>query len=425
MPARRHAQAVAGVDEGVGGSGPDTAGAAGGQHRRLGFQDVDLAGFHFERGHAQHVAGVVAQQVQRHPLDEELGAGGDVALVERVQQRVAGTVGGGTGALHRLLAEVGRMAAERTLVDGAVGVAVERHAEMLELVHGIGRLAAHELDGILVAQPVRPLTVSYICQYQLSSLMFAQRRAHAALRGDRVRTGREHFGQHRNRQARLGQLQRTAHAGSAGADHHHIKLAARQGIHDSDNGLDSPEDLREVDDRTDQPEDGQHLAAGARLPGGHSPSRCRARRSRHARPAQRKRARPGSGPPEGREHVEGEQRLPVFIRESRHDQQADDQHQGIHGQDDGGDALGDEIGNPVVGANDQALGAIVFVSAITGLRNSLRPNTRVSARLTPNATPALFLRRTCPDRYAGPAPGSGCRRRSDADSPRSGPAAPA
>lgn len=42
---------------------------------------------------------------------------------------------------------------------------------MLQLVDGIGRFAAHELDGILVAQPVRPLTVSYMCQYQLSSLM--------------------------------------------------------------------------------------------------------------------------------------------------------------------------------------------------------------------------------------------------------------
>ena len=38
--------------------------------------------FHFEGGHAQDVAGFVAQQVQRHPFDEELGAGGNVALVQ-------------------------------------------------------------------------------------------------------------------------------------------------------------------------------------------------------------------------------------------------------------------------------------------------------------------------------------------------------
>jgi hypothetical protein len=54
-------------------------------------------------------------------------------LVQRVQHGVAGAVGGGAGALHGLFAVVGGVAAERTLVDRAVGVAVERHAEMFEL----------------------------------------------------------------------------------------------------------------------------------------------------------------------------------------------------------------------------------------------------------------------------------------------------
>src|SRR5690606_33689264 len=68
---RGHAQAVAGIDEGVGGSGPDAARSAGCQHRLLGFQNVDFAGFHFERRNAQHVARFVAQEVQCHPFDEE------------------------------------------------------------------------------------------------------------------------------------------------------------------------------------------------------------------------------------------------------------------------------------------------------------------------------------------------------------------
>jgi hypothetical protein len=33
----------------------------------------DLAGFHFHRGDAEHVALGVADQVERHPFDEELG----------------------------------------------------------------------------------------------------------------------------------------------------------------------------------------------------------------------------------------------------------------------------------------------------------------------------------------------------------------
>ena len=43
----------------------------------------------------QHVAVLVADQVERHPLDEKLGVRLHVALVERVQHRVAGAVGRG------------------------------------------------------------------------------------------------------------------------------------------------------------------------------------------------------------------------------------------------------------------------------------------------------------------------------------------
>ena len=116
---------------------------------------------YLERGDADDGALGVADQVERHPLDEEVGARLDVLLVERVQHRVAGAVGGGAGALHRLFAVVGGVAAERALVDRAVGVAVERHAEVLELVDDVRRLAAHELD-LASWSPSQslPLTVS-------------------------------------------------------------------------------------------------------------------------------------------------------------------------------------------------------------------------------------------------------------------------
>src|SRR3546814_5899709 len=70
---------------------------------------------------------------------------------------MTGTVGGGTGALYRLFAEVGGVPAERTLVNGAVRIAVERHAEVFKFVNGVGRFAAHEFDGVLVAEPVGTL----------------------------------------------------------------------------------------------------------------------------------------------------------------------------------------------------------------------------------------------------------------------------
>ena len=146
----RHAQAVAGVDEGVGRCGKNAACAAGGQQHSLGVQLIQVAGFEFQRSDADHVALGVADQVERHPLHEEVGFGLDVLLVQRVQHGVAGAVGSGAGALHGLLAIVGGMAAEGALVDRAVGVAVERHAEVFQFDHHVRSLAAHELDGILV-----------------------------------------------------------------------------------------------------------------------------------------------------------------------------------------------------------------------------------------------------------------------------------
>ena len=149
-----------------------------------------------------HVALGVADQVERHPLDEEVGARLDVLLVQRVQHRVAGAVGRGAGALHRLLAVVGGVAAERALVDRAVRVAVERHAEVLELVDDLRRLAAHELDRVLVAEPVGALdgVVEVVVPVVLAHV--AERGADAALRRDRVRAGREHLATARRRSGR-------------------------------------------------------------------------------------------------------------------------------------------------------------------------------------------------------------------------------
>jgi hypothetical protein len=60
-------------------------------------------------------------QVDGEILDEELGVVLQRLAVERVQDRVAGPVGGGTGALHRrAFAVILHVAAERALVDLAV-----------------------------------------------------------------------------------------------------------------------------------------------------------------------------------------------------------------------------------------------------------------------------------------------------------------
>ena len=176
------------------------------------------------------VALAVADEVQRHPLDEEIGLGAHVLLVQRVQHRVAGAVGRGAGALHRLLAVVGGVAAEGALVDRAVGVAVERHAHVLELVHHLAGLAAHELDGVLIAEPVRALhgVVEVVVPVVLGHV--AEAGADATLRRHRVAARREDLGQHGHVQARQRELQRSAHARAAGADDDDVEAAPGEGL---------------------------------------------------------------------------------------------------------------------------------------------------------------------------------------------------
>jgi hypothetical protein len=227
--ARRYAQAVARVDEGVGARREDAPRSAGRQQHDLGLEDVDVARLHLERRDADAVAVGIADQVERHPLDEEVGARLDVLLVQRVQHRVAGSVGRGAGALHRLFAVVGGVAAERALVDRAVGVAVERHPEVLELVDDLGRLAAHELDRVLVAEPVGALDGVEEVVVPVVLVHVAERGADAALRRHGVRARREHLRQHGDVEARQRELQRGAHARAAGADDDDVEAPPRQG----------------------------------------------------------------------------------------------------------------------------------------------------------------------------------------------------
>ena len=151
--------------------------------------------------------------------------------VERVQHGVAGAVGGGAGALRRrALAELGGHAAERALVDLAVLGAAERHAVVLELVDGGGRVAAQVFDGVLVAEPVGALDGVVHVPAPVVRPHVAERRGDAALRRDRVRARREHLGDAGGLQAGLGAAERGAQAGAAGADDDDVVGVVGDGI---------------------------------------------------------------------------------------------------------------------------------------------------------------------------------------------------
>ena len=144
-----------------------------------------------------HVALGVADQVERHPLDEELRARAHVALVERVQHRVAGAVGRGAARAapaSRRSSPSGRRTAAGRSCRRRCGRTACRSARARRRPSAPSR----HMNSIASWSPSQsePLTVSYMCQSQLSSRHVAERRADAALRRDRVRARREHLGQH-------------------------------------------------------------------------------------------------------------------------------------------------------------------------------------------------------------------------------------
>ena len=223
--AQRHAAAVAGAGMRRGRGEIRAAVAAGRQHRALGAEQVQRAFGHVQREHAAAGAVGVHDQVEREVFDEELRVMRQRLLVQRVQDRVAGAVGGGAGALRRRAFAVLRgHAAERALVDLAFLGARERHALVLEFDDRRDRLAAHVLDRVLVAQPVRTLDGVEEVVAPVVLAHVAERGRDAALRRHGVRARREHLGDAGGLQALLGQAEGGAQARATGADHDHVEL---------------------------------------------------------------------------------------------------------------------------------------------------------------------------------------------------------
>ena len=209
--AQRHAAAVtrAGVRRGAGEI--RAAITAGGEDHGVRAIAMQPARGQVER-HDAAAGAVLHDEVEREIFDEEFGVVLDRLLIQRVQHRVAGAIRGRAGAMRRALAVVRGHAAERALVDAAVVGARERHAVVLELDDRGRRFLAHELDGVLVAEPVRTLDGVVEMEAPVVLAHVAERGRDAALRGHRVAARREHLGDAGGRQAGFGQAQRGAQA---------------------------------------------------------------------------------------------------------------------------------------------------------------------------------------------------------------------
>ena len=219
--------AVAGEGVRVRGRLVDLAEAAGREDDGLGLEDVQVAGGELVGDDARDlraaVVGLHRDEVEHVELVEEVDAELDAVLEQRLQDHVAGAVGGVARAAHRGLAVVGGVAAEAALVDLALGRAVERQAHVLEVDDGVDRLLGEDLGGILVDEVVAAL--DGVEGVPLPRVLFdvRERRGHAALRRAGVRAGRVELRDDRGLRTRAG-LDRRAHAGAAGAHDDDVEL---------------------------------------------------------------------------------------------------------------------------------------------------------------------------------------------------------
>ena len=161
-------------------------------------------------------------QIDRKIFDVELRLVTDRLLIERVQHRVTGAVGRRAGTLGDTLAIVSGHAAKGPLIDSPIVGARKRHTVVFELDDRGRCLLAHELDRILIAEPVGALDGVVHVPAPVVFTHVGERGTDAPLRCDGVAARREHLGDAGGGQSGLGQAQRRAQSCAAGADDHDI-----------------------------------------------------------------------------------------------------------------------------------------------------------------------------------------------------------
>ena len=214
------AEAVAGKGMRVGGGLVHPARTAGGEHDRLGVEDVNVTGGQFVGDHPggdRAARGLGEHQIQCVVLVEELDVVLDTVLVERLQDHVTGAVGGVAGPANRGLAVIAGVPAEAALVNPSLGGAVERHPHLLQIEHRVDGFLAHDLHGVLVGEVVAALDGVEGVPLPVVLFDVGQCGAHPALGRAGVAARRVQLGQHRGAHPWAG-LDGRAHTGSAGAD---------------------------------------------------------------------------------------------------------------------------------------------------------------------------------------------------------------
>uniref|UniRef100_A0A2M4B0P9 Putative secreted protein n=1 Tax=Anopheles triannulatus TaxID=58253 RepID=A0A2M4B0P9_9DIPT len=234
--ARDHRRTIAGTGVGRGAGEVRPSVATGRQHRVLRPEPVNATVLEVHRDHPDTLA-ILHQQVHGKVFDEVVTVVAQRLAVQRVQQRVSGTIGYAAAPMClATLAVLQTLATERPLVDLAIGRTRERHAVVFQLDHGLRGLARHVVDRVLIAQPIR--TLHRIVHVPLPVVLFhvAQGRIDAALRRDRVRARGEQLRNDGCLEAFRHQTEGRPQSGTTGTDHHrivrvvHHRVLARDGI---------------------------------------------------------------------------------------------------------------------------------------------------------------------------------------------------
>src|SRR5690242_6856746 len=157
-------------------------------------------------------------EVDREVFDEERRFVPDRLLVKGMQHRMPGAIGRGAGPLRNALAEMRRHSTERALINASGFCAGERYAVMLELDDSGRSLLAHELDGVLVTQPVRPLYGVIHVPAPVVLTHVAEGGADTTLSGDGMAACWKQLRHARGRKPRLRKSERGAQAGPTGSD---------------------------------------------------------------------------------------------------------------------------------------------------------------------------------------------------------------
>ncbi len=379
---QRHADTVTGIDQGIGSRRVDTACTAGCQHGCIGTDVRGFACLDADRDDADKGAIVVLHQIHRIVFVEEYSAGLQVGLIQGVQQCVTGTVGcsAGTGSLPAL-AEVLGLAAERTLVDTALLGTGERQAHVLELEDCFRTYGTHVFDSVLVTDVVGTLDgIVHVPAPVIVRIGGSDCTGDATLGGYGVRAGREDLGDHGSLVTTLGELQRSAHAGTATTNDDGVE---RKRINVS-HGSDTPKNLHAPD------EVGEHQNAAYRLEQETYCSCGLAQRHRrqvvgrdgpHADPGVSAKGNEGQET-EDTHSVVSEQTMPLGVAQTRVKDHVTDQENEISREHD----CGNTLSHPVIEARTRQVGDVgyhihtparrirITETAITILEPSLPPS---------------------------------------------------